>query len=219
VPSGTKAGAAVSSGLDFGGSGNHTAAMKRLSRERRSLLLVAGLAALLAIAVPVIAADPSPAPPGQQNKPDKPDKPAKAAKEAKGPEVDLTLTGTVTKSTDEKGRPTYTITVDGVAWELSTGPKWFKGANDALEAQVGKSVQVSGKHHEGDHELDVATINGQAVRAEAKPPWAGGPSVVGASHPGYKSWKAAKDQAKATAKGRESAPGQLKDKTGTDEGG
>ena len=216
MPGGTKHRIAVGSGLDFAAKGTQTAAMKRLSTERRSLLLVAGLAALLAIAVLVIAADPSPAPPGQQNKPDKPDK---AAKEAKGPEVDLTLTGTVTKATDEKGRPTYTITVDGVAWELSAGPKWFKGANDALEAQVGKSVQVSGKHHEGDHELDVETINGQAVRAEAKPPWAGGPSVVGESHPGFKGWKAAKDHAKAGARGRETAPGQVKDKTGTDEGG
>jgi hypothetical protein len=193
--------------------------MRLLSKQRRSALLVAGLAGLLAIAVPVIAADPSPAPPGQQNKPDKPGKPAKAAKEAKGPEVDLTLSGTVTKATDEKGRPTYTMTVAGVAWELSAGPNWFKGANDALEAQVGKSAQVAGKHHEGDHELDVETINGQPVRAEGKPKWAGGPSVVGASHPGYKAWKAAKDGAKASAKGRATAPGQLKDKTGTDEGG
>ena len=78
MPGGTKDPIVVRSRLDFAANGTQTAAMKRLSRERRSLLLVAGLAALLAVAVPVIAADPSPAPPGQQNKPDKPGKPEKS---------------------------------------------------------------------------------------------------------------------------------------------
>jgi hypothetical protein len=161
------------------------------SGSRRVLLPLAGLAAILLIAAPVLGANPSP-------------KPAKADK---GPELAKTMTGSVATSLDEKGRATYTMVVDGVTWELSAGPKWFWGASNPLAAYVGKSVQVTGTYHAGKNELDVVTVDGKALRAEGRPPWAGGPKAVGSSHPGWKDGKPGKGH------GRENAPGQKKDKS------
>ena len=132
--------------------------------------------------------------------------PVLAAKPDKGPELAKTLTGTVVAAEDGKGRPTFSMTVGGVVWELSAGPKWFWGANNPLAAYVGKAVEVTGTYHAGENELDVATVDGKALRAAGKPPWAGGPKVVGSSHPGWKDGKPGKGQ------GRENAPGQKKDK-------
>jgi hypothetical protein len=171
-------------------------------RGRRPILLIAGLVALLAIAVPAIGADPSPAggppdtPPGRENKPDK------------GPAIAKTITGMVEQTTDAKGRPSFTITVGGVTWELSAGPKWFHGDNNPLKAFVGKSVEVVGTYHEGETDLSVDTVDGEAIRAAGKPPWAGGPWVVGEAHPGWKEWMA--DGKPGHGYGREHAPGQLK---------
>lgn len=174
------------------------------SVNRRTLVLVGGLAALLAIAVPAFGADPSakPEPPGQ----------TKQDKAPKGPEITRTLTGTVEQTTDGKGRPTFTIAVDGVPWELSAGPKWFWGDKNPLAKHVGASVVITGTHHQGRTELDVETVNGKALRAEGKPPWAGGPKVVGERHPGWKAWKLHDKPGKGL--GRENAPGQTEDKTG-----
>ncbi len=99
------------------------------------------------------------------------------------------------------------MTVDGVTWELSAGPKWFWGNNHPLAAFVGKTVQVTGTYHAGETELDVATIDGKALRAAGKPPWAGGPKAVGNAHPGWNNGKPGKGH------GRDSAPGQRKDKS------
>jgi hypothetical protein len=191
-----------------------TPAMSRLRIDRRSSLLIGGLVALLAIAVPAIAADPGPSggPPGQTK--EKPDKAGKPDKAAKGPELAKTIRGTVERSTDAKGRPTFTITVDGVTWELSAGPKWFYGEDSPLAGHVGKSVEVAGTYHEGETELDVETVDGAAIREPGRPPWAGGPREVGERHPGWKAWKA--DGGPGNGHGRENAPGQLKDKTGDD---
>ena len=176
----------------------------------------------LAIAIPVLGADPSPSagPPGQ-SKPDKSGKPDKAtnpgqqkkaekaaAKAAKTPEVDVTVTGTVQQGTDDKGRPTFTLTAGGTTWELSAGPSWYWGDKNPLAAYAGKSVTIAGSHHEGSTDLDVATVDGTAIRAAGKPPWAGGPSVVGSTHPGWKDWKA--DGKPGKGLGREKAPGQNK---------
>ncbi len=161
------------------------------SPSRRTFLPLAGLAALLLIAAPVLGADPS----------------AKPAKADKGPEIAKTMTGTVASVVDAKGRPTYTMVVEGVTWELSAGPKWFWGANNPLAAHVGKSVEVTGTYHAGENDLDVATVDGKALRAAGRPPWAGGPKVVGSSHPGWKDGKPGKGH------GRENAPGQNKDKS------
>lgn len=178
--------------------------MTRLSDNGPALLLAGGLVAVLAIAVPVLGAHPSakPEPPGQ----------AKQEKAAKSPEIALTLTGTVAKTTDAKGRPTFTMAVAGVTWELSAGPKWYWLDNSPLAAFVGKSVQVAGTHQAGETELDVDTVDGKALRAAGKPPWAGGPTAVGKIHPG---WKASTAEGKpGNGNGRATAPGQTKDKSG-----
>lgn len=135
--------------------------------------------------------------------------PALAAKPDKGPELTKTLSGTVSSFEDGKGRPGFQVTVDGVTWELSAGPKWFWGANNPLAAFVGQSVDVSGTYHAGETTLDVDTVNGNALRAAGKPAWAGGPNVVGKSHPGWKDGKPGLGQ----GHGRANASGQLKDKT------
>ena len=125
-----------------------------------------------------------------------------------------TVAGIVEQTADEKGRPTFSISVDGTTWELSAGPKWFWGDGNPLAAFVGSSVEITGTHREGDPELDVETVDGQALRAEGKPPWAGGPKVVGESHPGWKAWKDGTAEKPGNGHGRENAPGQLKDKPG-----
>ena len=196
--------------------------MNRLPR-RFGLLAVAVIAAL-AIAIPVIAADPSPAssPPGQtkpdvSEKPDEStssdqaDKAAKAGKPAKVPEIAVTVDGTVHQATGDKGRPTFTITAGGKVWELSDGPPWYWGDNDPLKAYVGKSVKVAGSTAEGSTELEVESVNGTAIRAAGKPPWAGGPWVVGPTHPGWKPWMA--DGKPGNGHGQKTAPGQNKDKS------
>ena len=185
------------------------------ARHRRLVLLI-GVIAALAVAIPVMGADPSPpaSPPGQ-TKPDKTDEPDKSpnpnepAKADKAPEIALTVTGTVTQSTDAEGRPTFTLTAGTTTWDLSAGPPWYWGTKNPLAAYVGKSVTVVGTHREGSTDLSVDTIDGVALRAAGKPPWAGGPWVVGPSHPGWKSWMA--DGKPGKGHGRETAPGQNKD--------
>lgn len=187
----------------------------KASRRSAALISLVGIVAF-AIAIPVLGADPSSSPPGQ-TKPDKSTNPGqqkkgeKATKEAKTPEVAITVTGTVQQSTDGKGRPTFTLTADGKTWDLSAGPPWYWGDKNPLAAYIGKSVTVAGSHHEGETELDVETVNGTAIRAAGKPPWAGGPWVVGPTHPGWKSWMA--DGKPGKGHGQAGAPGQKKDKT------
>ena len=172
----------------------------------------------LAIAIPVMGADPSPSggPPGQ-SKPDKsanPNKPRQGrTKAAKAPEVAVTVQGTVTKGTDEKGRPTYSVTANGKTWELSAGPSWYWGDKNPLNAYVGKSVSIAGSTHEGETELDVETVNGTALRAPAS---RRGPADRGSSArrtpDGSPGWPTA-SPARATVS--ENAPGQLKKETAT----
>ena len=185
------------------------------ARSRRVAVIGVALVAALAIAIPVVGADPSPsaAPPGQ-SKPDKSQKPDKPDKAAKGPEVAVTVQGTIVKGTDENGRPTFTLTAGGKTWELSAGPSWYWGDKDPLNAYVGKSVSIAGSTRAGEAELDVETVDGTALREGGKPPWAGGPWVVGKTHPGWKDWMAGGKPGRGL--GREHAPGQLKDKTSTD---
>jgi len=114
-------------------------------------------------------------------------KPDKADKE---PEVDVTVTGTVQQTTDGQGRPAFTLTAAGKTWELSAGPPWFWGDKNPLKPYVGKSVTIAGSTEDGGTELDVETVDGTAIRAPGKPPWAGGPWVVGPTHPGWKPWMA-----------------------------
>ena len=193
------------------------------NRLRLGLLAVASIL-VLAIAIPVMGADPSPAAsPAGQTKPDKADKSPKpgkadkagksdkAAKAPKAPEVAVTVTGTVAQTTDAEGRPTYTVAEGATTWELSAGPAWYWGDKNPLAAYVGQSVTVVGTHQEGDTELDVDSVNGVAIRAAGKPPWAGGPWVVGPTHPGWKPWMAEGKPGKGS--GRESVPSQSPEPT------
>jgi hypothetical protein len=177
--------------------------------NRRLVVLAGALIVLLAIAVvPTLAADDASPAHGASGKADNPGK----GKGPKEPGIAVTVTGTVQAGTDEKGRPSYTLTAGGTTWTLSTGPSWFAGANDALKKAAGSRVEVKGNHAPDSTDLDVETIDGVAVRAAGKPAWAGGPWVVGASHPGWKDWMA--DGKPGKGLGREKAPGQNKDASG-----
>lgn len=168
--------------------------MDRTTRGRALLLAAAGIA-ILVVAVPALGADPSAGPGNSQGNgqgngrghgqgngqaKERPDK---------GPEIAKEMRGVVAQTTDDKGRPSFTMTVDGTTWELSAGPKWFWGDDSPLKAHVGDTVTVAGTHHEGETELDVESVDGTTLREAGKPPWAGGPKVVGEDHPGYKAWK------------------------------
>jgi hypothetical protein len=173
--------------------------------NRRPWIVLAAGIALVAIAIPALAASPvASTAPGESAKPGT--NPAKQAD--KGPETAVTLTGVLQQAIDADGHPTYTMTVDGKAWTISAGPPWFWGDNNPLAAYVGKSVTVAGTTRAGEAEVDVETVDGQAVREPGKPPWAGGPWVVGESHPGWHDWMA--DGKPGNGHGREAAPGQAK---------
>jgi len=179
----------------------------RVRDWRFGLVLAAGVA-LLAISIPVMAASPSPS-----AAPAKPAAPEKATKPDKGPETAVSLKGTVQKSVDRVGRPTFTMTVDGKTWTLSAGPAWYWGDKNPLAAFVGKSVTVAGTTKSGEADVDVETVDGNALREPGKPPWAGGPWVVGKTHPGWKDWMA--DGKPGNGHGRENAPGQTKKESAT----
>ncbi|MFP5343594.1 MAG: hypothetical protein ACLGIJ_11850 [Candidatus Limnocylindria bacterium] len=155
--------------------------------DRRLALVGAAALAVAVIAVPVLGADPTPAPsdtPGQgQGRGQTGERPDK------GPEVAVELRGTVVAGTDDKGRPTYTMTVSGTTWELSAGPAWYWGDGGPLKALAGRTVTVAGTHREGRFDVDVETVDGRPIRAEGMPPWAGGPKAQGERHPGWKPWK------------------------------
>ncbi len=184
--------------------------MKRPPR-RVGLALIAGLA-VVTVSIPVLAASPSPSPSPLAAETPSPaatsGKSAKAAKADKGAETAVTLKGTVQKATDGEGRPAFTMTVDGKTWTISAGPPWFWGDKNPLAGFVGKSVTVVGTIRAGEAEVDVETVNGTALREPGKPPWAGGPWVVGKTHPGWKDWMA--DGKPGRGHGRENAPGQVK---------
>jgi hypothetical protein len=183
-----------------------------MTARRRLGLLGFVVAIALAVAIPVYAAGPtsSPAPSGQ-SKPDTSPKPGKGNQQAKTPEIAVTVEGTVQEGKDGQGRPTYSLTANGKTWELSAGPPWYWGDKNPLKAYAGKSVTVTGSTHEGSSELDVETVNGTAIRAPGKPPWAGGPWRVGPTHPGWKPWMAGGKP--GNGQGKAGAPGQKKDKT------
>jgi hypothetical protein len=125
------------------------------------------------------------------------------------------VTGTVKQGTDGKGRPSFSLTAAGTTWTLSAGPPWYWGDRNPLKPSVGKSVTIVGEHQPGSTELDVESVDGVALRAPGKPPWAGGPFVVGEIHPGWHPWMAEGKPGKGH--GRDNAPGQLKKNAPADE--
>ena len=133
-------------------------------------------------------------------------KPAATPKPAKVPDANEgpieTRTGTLGTRTDVDGDVEYVL--NGV--ELSVGPPWYWGTNNPLKGCDGTSVTVTGrmetdppstkangKANDADgpeFEVYAVTCGGKVipVRAEGKPPWAGGPKAVGERHPGYAGW-------------------------------
>jgi hypothetical protein len=163
---------------------------------RRPRLLVLAIAVLaLVVAVPALAGQHS-TPPGQAK-----DKVAK---------VEITISGTIEQAAAAEGRSEYTLADGGTTYVLSAGPPWFFAAGEhPLDPFVGESVTIVGEHAEGSNEVDVISVNGLALRAEGKPPWAGGWKRVGESHPGWSQEKADRMKAKF---GDCFPPGQCKDK-------
>lgn len=157
-----------------------------MPRNRRRLLIAGlGLVALLAVAIPTLAAAPN------------------AAKAERGAGIAVTVRGTVAASKDDQDRPEFTLTVGGTTWTLSAGPKWFFGEDGGpLAAFVGESVTIVGTHREGQTDLDVDSVNGTALRSDGRPPWAGGPKVLGEAHPG--------SRGAGNGNGADTAPGQVK---------
>jgi len=102
-------------------------------------------------------------------------------------------TGTVGTAQDPDGDTEYTLTADGGVFNLGAGPAWFYDGNHPLAPLVGKTVTVTGESgigkKTGKPEIDVysVTSDGQTtqIRSSGKPPWAGGPQVVGPKHPGF----------------------------------
>ena len=166
--------------------------MSRVPRSLRGpLAIVAVLVIAIAVALPVLAASPAPSGgPGDGN--------GKGPKASHEPEVQVTLTGTVSATTAADGSVDYTIAAAGKTLKLEAGPKWFWGDKNTLTAFVGKSVTIVGEQS-GD-EVDVQTVDGKAIRAPGKPPWAGGWKVVGQGHPGWSQAKADRFKAKQAAK-------------------
>jgi hypothetical protein len=165
---------------------------------------------------PAASSEPEPASPPPAAEPDeneqgnggKPDKAAKPDKGPKTPEHPVTLTGTVGRESGEDGD--YTLTVGSHVYTLSAGPKWWWGDANPLAAAVGKTVTIDGEQSEGTSDVDVLAVDGTAIRAAGKPPWAGGWKVVGEKHPGWAQWKVDKLNSRGGGHGRDNAPGQLK---------
>jgi hypothetical protein len=126
----------------------------------------------------------------------KPDKAGKGNKGDKTPKVAITLRGTITVTTDAKDRPAFSLSSGGKTYELEAGPPWFWGANNPLAKFAGKTVTITGETHVGGTEVDVLTVDGTAIRAPGKPPWAGGWKANGEKHPGWSQEKADKFKAK-----------------------
>jgi hypothetical protein len=170
--------------------------VSRLPRATRGPLAAAGVLLLaILVAIPVLAASPSPsagpATGGDQGQ-------GKGPKGSHEPEVLVTLNGTVSATTAADGSVDYTIAASGKTLTLEAGPKWFWGDKNPLKAFVGKSVTIVGEQS-GD-EVDVRSVDGQAIRGEGKPPWAGGWKDVGSAHPGWSQAKADRFKAKDAAK-------------------
>lgn len=134
-------------------------------------MILAGVA-VLALAATAVAADPTDAPePASEDR-----------------------TGTVEKTTGPDGDVEYTL---GDV-RLSVGPPWFWDISP-LASFVGKSITVTGATDDGTPpasapdaakgdgapSFDVFSIDGKVIRSPGKPPWAGGPAVVGEKHPGF----------------------------------
>jgi hypothetical protein len=117
----------------------------------------------------------------------------------------ITVHGTIQKTTAPDGKVAYTLVANATTYRLSDGPEWWWGANDPLASYVGKTVDVTGEVAQGSTDVDVLSIDGKAIRAPGRPPWAGGPKAVGEKHPGFKASRGARDKAKDKGSGKPDA--------------
>jgi hypothetical protein len=192
--------------------------MAAMTGRRRYGALLIGAIVVVALAIPVLAADPSPnsgstppkaaasepaepdeSPGDDAGKPDKANKANKANRGNKGaeaPEVAITLHGTIAMTKDANGRPSFTMASGSTTYSLEAGPPWFWGANNPLAKFAGKSVTITGETSAGSTDVDVQTVDGTAIRVPGRPPWAGGWKAVGSKHPGWSQEKADKFKAK-----------------------
>ena len=107
--------------------------------------------------------------------------------------------------TDASGVTSYVLQLaDGTQIALEYGPSWFWGPLNPLAALIGASVEVAGHvaadgpdEHASDRaqeraadkpKLKVESVDETPLRVKGKPPWAGGPKVVGEAHPGFSGW-------------------------------
>jgi hypothetical protein len=182
--------------------------------RRPVLAIVAAAVAAAAVAVPVVggvlpvsapagaltpaAEDPEATPaPDATEKPGKGPKavpPGHVGKEDRPVENPVELTGRVGTRTNDEGETEYTLTVNGTVLELEAGPPWFFGDDHPLAPFVGETVTVQGEQAEGSDSVDAHVVDGTVIREPGRPPWAGGPKVVGEAHPGWKAWKAEKGE-------------------------
>ena len=119
-----------------------------------------------------------------------------------------TRTGTIQRIEDaegEDGNVAYELTSDAGTIRLDVGPPWFWGDDNPLEPYVGTEVDVAGRVDDGtpsehanqrarenaerrgaqEPSFEVFSVDGNVIREPGKPPWAGGPKVVGDRHPGF----------------------------------
>jgi hypothetical protein len=192
-------------------------------RRPTGRFLALGALTLLGAALaagPVLGVDPSPATDdgaSSEGRQGPPIKPPGQAKE-RVPTTPIALSGTVSAATDEDGRTTYTLASGGKTYELGAGPHWWWGSDHPLAPHVGDQVEVVGEIAEGSNEIEVESVDGVALRAPGKPPWAGGPKSVGERHPGWKAWSEAHPDGKpGNGHGRDAAPGQQKKAEGTED--
>ncbi len=149
----------------------------------------------------------------------RPEKAPKGPKAKKAPGVEVTISGTIATRTDADGNTEYTTVAGGKTLVLEAGPSWFFGANHPLKPFVGKRVTITGEQRAGEDEVDVEAVDGKRLRAEGKPPWAGGWKRVGERHPGWTQEKWDRWQTKFADKAKALGtdcfpPGQCKDKPG-----
>lgn len=201
--------------------------MRDLRRPKRPLTLsLLAIALVVVVAIPVLAADPrfplssaspaasaapsasaaaSTAPAAasaapERGKPSKAPKPERAATTEKQDETPVTLKGKVGTRTTADGETEYTLAVGAKTLVLEAGPSWFYGDKHPLKPFVGKTVTVVGEQEAGKDEVDVRSVDGTVIRADGKPPWAGGWKRVGKIHPGWSQEKWDKWQAKVAEK-------------------
>jgi hypothetical protein len=176
--------------------------MQRTGRSSAALatgaVAVAAILAL-AVAIPAVGQDPTPTPAPAAS--EKPGKGPKAEKAPKVPAVPISVSGRVGTRTDADGDTGYTLTVGATVYDLHVGPPWWWGENHPLEDLVGKTVAITGERAQGSTDVDVFTVDGEAVREAGRPPWAGGWKAVGERHPGWSQWKADRFAEKLQGKG------------------